>query len=83
MEEGSLLVGIYGSAPRGNRYCSPVNFYGSRMVQTTVALLPAAMSEPLYKIVGIDQSESRGNVGNKGFETRSRKGGEKRGNKTV
>ncbi len=42
-----------------------------------------AMSGPLYGIVGIDQSESRGNVGNKGFETRSRKGGEKRGNKTV
>jgi len=40
--------------------------------------MPAAMSEPLYKIVGIDQSESRGNVGNKGFETGSRRG-EKRG----
>jgi len=34
------------------------------------------MSEPLYGIVGIDQSETT--RGNKGFETRSRKG-EKRG----
>jgi len=41
------------------------------------------MSEPLYGIVGIDQSESRGNVGNKGFETRSKKGEETRRNKTV
>jgi len=45
--------------------------------------MPAAMSEPLYKVVGIDQPESRGKVGNNGFETRSRKGREKRGNKTV
>jgi len=45
--------------------------------------MPVAMSEPLYGIVEIDQSESKGNVGNKGFETRSRKGVEKRRNKTV
>jgi len=43
--------------------------------------MPAAMSEPLYGIVGIHRSETT--RGNKGFETRSRKGGEKRGNKTV
>ena len=36
--------------------------------------MPAAMSEPLYGIVGINQSESRGEMGNKGFETRCRKG---------
>ena len=38
--------------------------------------IPAAMSRPLYGIVGIDQSETT--RGNKGFETRSRKG-KKRG----
>jgi len=46
--------------------------------------MPAAMSEPLFGIVGIDQSETtRGTRGIKVLRLAPERGGEKRGNKTV